>query len=113
MDYVEEERNIKARSQALAAFKEQILNFISCWKKSALNGIYVCTVFLKVWWQDATLFVYFSYFYNIHAFISITFIHYIYPSSFAEASLHFFIACVLSGKHLSHVQYSPKHERIH
>jgi hypothetical protein len=25
MDYVEEERNIKARSQALAAFKEQIL----------------------------------------------------------------------------------------
>ncbi len=25
--------------------------------------------FLKVWWQDATLFVYFSFLYNIHTFI--------------------------------------------
>ncbi len=33
--------------------------------------------FLKVWWQDATLFVYFD------------FITYIHPSPFAEASLHF------------------------
>jgi hypothetical protein len=54
--------------------------------------------FIKVWWQDATLFVYFSYFITyIH---SITFIHYIYPSPFAEASLHFLIACKLSGKNL-------------
>jgi hypothetical protein len=53
---------------------------------------------LKVWWQDATLFVYFSYFITyIH---SITFIQYIYPTSFAEASLHLFIACKLSGKNL-------------
>ena len=43
-------------------------------------------------------FVYFSYFITyIH---SITFIQYIYPSPFAEASLHFFIACMLSGKDL-------------
>ncbi len=55
--------------------------------------------FSKVWWQDATLFVYFSYFYNIHTFIhSITFIQYIYPSPFAETSLHFLIACLLSGE---------------
>ncbi len=53
--------------------------------------------FFKVWWQDATLFVYFSYF--ITYLHSITFIQYIYPSPFAEASLHFFIACML-GKHL-------------
>ncbi len=26
-------------------------------------------LFLKVWWQGATLFVYFSYFYDIHTFI--------------------------------------------
>jgi hypothetical protein len=46
--------------------------------------------YLKVWWQDATLFVYFSYFnifYSIHTFIhSITFIQYMYPSPFAGAS---------------------------
>jgi hypothetical protein len=43
----------------------------------------------------------FFIFYNIHTFIhSITFIQYIYPSPFAEASLHFPIACLLSGKHL-------------
>jgi hypothetical protein len=55
---------------------------------------------LKVWWHDATLFVYFSYlFYYIHKFIhSITFIQYIYPSPFVEASLHFLIACLLSGE---------------
>ncbi len=48
----------------------------------------------NVWWHDATLFVYFSYFITyIHTF---TFIQYIYPSPFAEASLHFFIACLLS-----------------
>ncbi len=39
-----------------------------------------------------------------HIFITyihtITFIHYIYPSPFAEASLHFFIASMLSGRHL-------------
>jgi hypothetical protein len=29
---------------------------------------------------------------------SITFIQYIYPSPFAEASLHFLIACLLSGE---------------
>jgi hypothetical protein len=37
--------------------------------------------FLKVWWQDATLFV-----------------QYIYPSVFAGASLHLLVACKLSGK---------------
>jgi hypothetical protein len=43
----------------------------------------------------------FSYFYNIHTYThSITFIQYIYPSPFAEASLHFFIACLLSREHL-------------
>jgi hypothetical protein len=56
--------------------------------------------FFKVWWQDATLFVYFSYFITyLHSFIhSITFIKYIYPFSFSEASLHFLIACLLSGE---------------
>jgi hypothetical protein len=43
----------------------------------------------------------FFIFYNIHTFIHpITFILYIYPSPFAGASLHFFIACELSGKNL-------------
>jgi hypothetical protein len=43
-------------------------------------------------------FVYFSYFITyIH---SITFIQYIYASPFAEASLHFLIAGMLSGKDL-------------
>jgi hypothetical protein len=39
-------------------------------------------ILLKVWWQDATLFVYFFiFFYNIHTFIhSTTFIQYTYPS---------------------------------
>ncbi len=37
--------------------------------------------FLNVWWHDAT-------FYNIHTYIhTITFIQYMYPSPFAEASL--------------------------
>jgi hypothetical protein len=40
--------------------------------------------FLKVWWQDATLFVYFDFFCNIHTFIQSQYIH---PSPFAEASL--------------------------
>ncbi len=31
--------------------------------------LYPVPAFLKVWWQDAALFVYFSYFYNIHTFI--------------------------------------------
>jgi hypothetical protein len=54
---------------------------------------------LKVWWQDATLFVYFSYFITYSTYIhSITFIQYIYLSPFAEVSLHLFIACMLSGK---------------
>ncbi len=40
----------------------------------------------------------FFIFYNIHTYIHrITFLQYIYPSPFAEASLHFFIACLLSG----------------
>jgi hypothetical protein len=35
-----------------------------------------CWIFSKVWWQDATLFVYFSYFiYNIHSFNRIHTIH--------------------------------------
>jgi hypothetical protein len=35
----------------------------------------------------------------MHTFTySITFIQYIYPSPFAEASLHFLIACSLSGE---------------
>jgi hypothetical protein len=38
------------------------------------------------------LFCLFFIFYHIH-----TFIQYIYPSPFAEASLHFLIACMLSG----------------
>jgi hypothetical protein len=34
-----------------------------------------------------------------HTYIhSITFIQYIYPSPFAEATLHFLIACMLSGE---------------
>ncbi len=41
----------------------------------------------------------FFIFYNIHSFIhSITFIQYSYLSPFAEASLHFLIACLLSGE---------------
>jgi hypothetical protein len=41
----------------------------------------------------------FFIFYNIHIFVhSITFIQYIYPSPFAEASLHFLIACLLIAK---------------
>jgi hypothetical protein len=41
----------------------------------------------------------FHIFYDIHTFIhSITFIQYIYPSPFAEVSLHFLIACLLSGQ---------------
>jgi hypothetical protein len=51
------------------------------------------TIYKKVWWQDATLFVYF-HIYNIHTFNQSQYIH---PSPFAEASLHFFIACMLSG----------------
>ncbi len=40
----------------------------------------------------------FFIFYNIHTYIhTITFIPYIYPSAFTEASLHFFIASLLSG----------------
>ncbi len=40
----------------------------------------------------------FFIFYNILTYIhTITFIQDIYPSPFAEASLHFFIACLLSG----------------
>jgi hypothetical protein len=41
----------------------------------------------------------FRIFYNIHTFIySITFTQYIYPSPFAEAFVHFLIACLLSGE---------------
>ncbi len=41
----------------------------------------------------------FFIFYNIHTFIHlITFIQYIYPSPFGKASLHFLIACLLSGE---------------
>jgi hypothetical protein len=47
-----------------------------------------------VWWQDASLFVYF-HIYDIHTFIQS---QYIYPSQFAEASLHFLIASKLSGE---------------
>jgi hypothetical protein len=39
-----------------------------------------------LWWQDATLFVYFSYFIRMHRFTRSQFIQYIYPSPFAEAS---------------------------
>jgi hypothetical protein len=69
------------------------------------------------WWDNHFFFFFFFFFkglvagchsfcllfifYNIHTYIhSITFIQYIYPSPFAEASLHFFIACLLSGKDL-------------
>jgi hypothetical protein len=45
--------------------------------------------------KDAALFVYFHIFNNIHTFIQSQYIH---PSPFAEASLHFLIACVLSGE---------------
>ncbi len=52
---------------------------------------------LKVWWHDATLLVYFSYFITyIYSFIRSH--SYIHTSPFAGASLHFFIACKLSGK---------------
>ncbi len=52
----------------------------------------------KVWWQDATLFVYFSYFMTyIHSFNHIHTIH-IYPSPVAKVFLHLFIAGKLSGK---------------
>jgi hypothetical protein len=41
----------------------------------------------------------FFIFYSKHTFIHpMTFIQYIYPSPFAEASLHFLIACLLSGE---------------
>ncbi len=41
----------------------------------------------------------FFFLYNMHTFIHlITFIQHIYPSPFAEASLHFLIACPLSGE---------------
>ncbi len=33
------------------------------------------TIFANVWWHDATLFVYFSYFYNIHSYNHIHTIH--------------------------------------
>jgi hypothetical protein len=63
-----------------------------------LSFIEVPVNILKVWWQDATLFVYFSDF--------ITYIQshsnnmYIYPSPFTGASLHLLIACKLSWKNL-------------
>jgi hypothetical protein len=40
-------------------------------------------------------FLFIFIFYDIHTFIQS---QYIYPSSFAEASLHFLIACMLSGE---------------
>ncbi len=49
---------------------------------------------LKVWWPDATLFVYF----DIKYFYSITFIHYTHPSPVSEVPLHLLIASKLSGK---------------
>jgi len=53
--------------------------------------------FFKVWWQDATLFVYFSYFITyIYSFNHMHTIH----LSVAGASHHFLIACKLSGKNL-------------
>ncbi len=54
--------------------------------------------FLKVWWHDATLFVYFSYLFTMYIHSLITFIQHIFPSPFAEVSLHIFIALKLSGK---------------
>ncbi len=53
--------------------------------------------FLKVWWHDATLFVYFCILRYTHIHL-ITFILYIYPSPFTEVYLHIFIAGQLSGK---------------
>jgi hypothetical protein len=47
----------------------RILKTRKCFQRSNKN------FFLKVWWQDATLFVYFSYFYNIHSFNHIHTIH--------------------------------------
>jgi hypothetical protein len=74
------------------------LSRASCGVGSSWEGRYTTPISpnpnLKVWWQDATLFVYF-WFYNIHTFIQSQYIH---PSSFAEASLHILIACVLSGE---------------
>jgi hypothetical protein len=43
------------------------------------------------------LFLFIFIFYNIHTFIQS---QYIYPSPFAIASLHFLIACTLSGENL-------------
>jgi hypothetical protein len=54
---------------------------------------------IKVWWQDAILFVYFSYFITyIHSSDHIHTILYIYPPPFAEASLHLLIALSSVGK---------------
>ncbi len=65
------------------------------WELIVVLRSYIC---LKVWWQDATLLVYFSYFTTyIH---SITIIQYIYPSPFTEVSLHLLIAWKLSRKNL-------------
>jgi hypothetical protein len=59
-----------------------------CFKKRLGGGHCI----FKVWWRDATLFCLFFIFYNIHTVIhSITFIQYIHPSPFAEASLHFLV----------------------
>jgi hypothetical protein len=52
----------------------QFLGSLQVLKNSGSNfDLYVnkltLGIFFKVWWQDVTLFVYFSYFYNIHTFI--------------------------------------------
>jgi hypothetical protein len=59
-----------------------------CYRLSNLTISLTDGNFLKVWWHDATLFLFiFHILYTVTYIHSLTFIQYIYPSSFAEASL--------------------------
>jgi hypothetical protein len=57
---------------------------------AAASPVIQNSIILKVWWQDAILFVYFDFITYIHSFNHNTFIR----------RNHFLIACVLSGENL-------------
>jgi hypothetical protein len=88
-------------------FQEYFLKPL-CWSLLNLKTVGVCR-FSKEYLQcfmlnilDITLsltIVYLFYLFQLHTFI-IPFIQSIYPSPFAKASLHFFIACCSEGKNL-------------
>ncbi len=74
-----------------------ILVYECIWEQPWVWSLYIKKMFGGM--MPLFLFI-FLIFYNTHTYRynhTITFIHYIYPSPFAEASLHFFIACLLSG----------------